>query len=337
MTLPDPTPVSDLIEAFRRSKTMFAAVSLGVFDLLQAGSKSADEIAAALKTNPDATARLLEACVGLQLLRCEAGLFSNMDVAEVYLRTGSPHSLTGYILYSNDALYALWSNLESAVREGTPRWEETFGWPGPIFDHFFSTPEKMRTFVLGMHGFGVLSSPAVVRAFDLSGFHTLADLGAATGHLTIAACEAWPQLRGVVFDMERVLPVAQEIVAQSPASDRIELVAGDFFTDPLPPADLYALGRILHDWTETKIRLLLSRIAACLPPGGGLLLAEKILDEDKCGPVHVQMQSLNMLVCTEGKERTLTEYRELLEASGFEDVRGVRTGKAVDAILARRK
>lgn len=29
---PDPTPVLDLIEAFRRSKTMFAAVELGVFD-----------------------------------------------------------------------------------------------------------------------------------------------------------------------------------------------------------------------------------------------------------------------------------------------------------------
>ena len=333
----DPAPILDLIEAFRRSKTMFAAVSLGVFDLLEAGGKSAEEIAATLKTHPDATARLLEACVGLQLLRCEGGIFSNTDVANVYLRTGSPNSLTGYILYSNDALYALWSNLEGAVREGTPRWEETFGWPGPIFDHFFSTPEKMRTFVLGMHGFGVLSSPAVVRAFDLSAFDVLADLGAATGHLTVAACEAWPQLRGVVFDMERVLPVAREIVSQSPASDRIELVAGDFFTDPLPAADLYALGRILHDWTEAKIRLLLARIAESLPSGGGLLLAEKILDEDKSGPVHVQMQSLNMLVCTEGKERTLSEYRELLESAGFEDVRGVRTGKAVDAILARRK
>jgi hypothetical protein len=100
---------------------------------------------------------------------------------------------------------------------------------------------------------------------------------------------------------------------KSSASDRISVHAGDFFEDALPPADLYALGRILHDWTEPKIRLLLQRIAEALPSGGGLLLAEKILNEDKCGPVHVQMQSLNMLVCTEGKERTLSDTRRCSE------------------------
>jgi acetylserotonin N-methyltransferase len=37
MDLPDPSPVLELIEGFRRSKAMFAAVSLGVFDALEHG------------------------------------------------------------------------------------------------------------------------------------------------------------------------------------------------------------------------------------------------------------------------------------------------------------
>ena len=36
-SLPDPSPVIELIESFRRSKAMFAAVSLGIFDLLERG------------------------------------------------------------------------------------------------------------------------------------------------------------------------------------------------------------------------------------------------------------------------------------------------------------
>ena len=68
---------------------------------------------------------------------------------------------------------------------------------------------------------------------------------------------------------------------------------------------MYSLGRILHDWPEDRIRLLLSKIYAALPAGGALLIAEKLLDEDKSGPTPAQMQSLNMLVCTEGRERTL--------------------------------
>ena len=64
----DPGVVLDLLESFRRSKTMFAAVSLGIFDALEAGPKSLSALAEELKLNPDALERLLDACVGLQLL-----------------------------------------------------------------------------------------------------------------------------------------------------------------------------------------------------------------------------------------------------------------------------
>ena len=46
------------------------------------------------------------------------------------------------------------------------------------------------------------------------------------------------------------------------------------------------------------------------------------------------MQSLNMLICTEGKERTLAEYAALLREAGFSEVRGERTGAPLDAVLA---
>jgi acetylserotonin N-methyltransferase len=126
-------------------------------------------------------------------------------------------------------------------------------------------------------------------------------------------------------------------VAASPAQDRIDLIGGDFFRDDLPAADLYSLGRILHDWPAERIRLLLSKIYAALPAGGALLIAEKLLDEDKSGPTPVHMQSLNMLVCTEGRERTLTEYAALLRAAGFASVEGRRTGAMLDAVLATKE
>ena len=68
----------------------------------------------------------------------------------------------------------------------------------------------------------------------------------------------------MVFDLPEAVPLAREIVGASPVADRIEFVAGDFFADPLPEGDLYALGRILHDWTEDKILTLLgASITAC--------------------------------------------------------------------------
>jgi len=59
-----------------------------------------------------------------------------------------------------------------------------------------------------------------------------------------------------------------------------------------------------------------------------------MLHDDKSGPVSAQLQSLNMLVCTEGKERSLEEYRQLLEAAGFRDIQGSITQRPLDAIFA---
>lgn len=332
--LPDPAPILDLIEAFRRSKTLFAAVSLGVFDSLREQPASAEGLAISIGANRDALERLLEACAGLGLLKRSEGLFTNEPVAQTYLCRASPHAMTGYIHYSNDVLFRMWAHLEEAVRDGTHRWQQTFGLSGPLFDRFFHSEESMRTFIMGMHGFGMLSSPAVVRAFDLSRFGHLADLGGATGHLAIAACEAHNHLRGTILDLVRVMEVAREQVALSPARERLDCVAGDFFIGSLPEADLFTLGRILHDWSAEKIDLLLRKIYDALPPGGGLLIAEKLMDDDKLGPVPAQMQSLNMLVCTEGKERSFEEYRALLETAGFSKIDFKRTDKPVDAILA---
>ena len=91
------------------------------------------------------------------------------------------------------------------------------------------------------------------------------------------------------------------------------------------------MGRILHDWTEAKIRLLLGKIVEALPAGGGLLIVEKLLTPTN---VSAHMQSLNMLICTEGRERTFGQYRELLLGAGFSQVEGRISGKPVDAILA---
>ena len=65
-----------------------------------------------------------------------------------------------------------------------------------------------------------------------------------------------------------------------------------------------------------------------------LLIAEKLLQEDRSGPVSTHMQSLNMLVCTEGRERTLSEYTSLLRTAGFGEIRGHVTGAPLDAVLA---
>ncbi len=330
----DPRVVLELIDAFRASKAMFTAVSLEVFDRLERAPATAAELAAEKSLNADALERMLDACVALGLLARDGQAYRNQPVASRYLCRDSPETLTGYILYSDKVLWRLWANLEDAVREGTQRLAQTFGDQGGIFDALFASEEKKRVFVAGMHGLGLVASPAVVASFDLGRFRHLVDLGGATGHLAIEACRRYPALRATVFDLERVIPHTREYVARAGLDGRIAVQGGDFFTDPLPPGDLYTLGRILHDWTETKIRSLLAKVYAALPEGGGILIAERILYPLKDGPLAANLQSLNMLVVTEGKERTAAEYEALLREAGFRDFHARSTGRTLDAMLA---
>jgi acetylserotonin N-methyltransferase len=332
--LGDPSLILDLIEAFRRSKTMFTALRLSVFDVIEKAPRTCDALAAKLSLNDEALQRLLNACVALRLLRLDGDEYHNTPAASRFLTSDSPETLAGYIRYSDESLWVLWSHLDDAVREGTNRWAQAFGSRDVLFDHYFRDDSAARCFLGGMHGFGQLTSRLMVRAFDLSTFHHLVDLGGATGHLAIAACEAYPNLRATVLDLPKVERFARPYVDASSVAKRVDFVAGDFFADDLPAGDLYSLGRILHDWSEPKITALLAKISRSLPAGGGLLIAESLMNDDQAGPVKTVLQDLNMLVCTEGRERTATQYRALLEDAGFKEVKFHRTGAPLDAILA---
>ena len=48
------------------------------------------------------------------------------------------------------------------------------------------------------------------------------------------------------------------------------------------------------------------------------------------------MQSLNMLICTEGRERSFPQYADLLQQAGFADIEGKKTGARLDAVIARK-
>lgn len=337
LSLPEPDrdaqTVLSLMDGFRASKAVFTAVSLGVFDHLHETSATCDELAFSLKCNPDALERILGVCTGLRLLGRTEGHYHNLPVATRFLRVESPETLSGYILYSDRISFRLWQHLEDAVREGSHRWEQEFGFTEGIFNHLFATERDKLTFLAGMNGHGLLSSPAAVAAFDLARFRRMVDLGGATGHLAIAACRRYPALRATVFDLPTVTPVTRSYVEQAGLQERIEIQSGDFFTDPLPEADVYSVGRILHDWSEEKVRFLLRKICEHLPSGGGLLICERLLNEERDGPVSTYLQSLNMLLCTEGKERSPSEYESLTHDAGFSRFEFCRTGQPVDVML----
>ncbi|XP_072542276.1 probable bifunctional dTTP/UTP pyrophosphatase/methyltransferase protein isoform X2 [Salminus brasiliensis] len=337
-----PHHIVDLLDGFKASKTLFTASKLGVFDALSdSEGLTVEEVADRIKASVLGTERLLDAAVSLGLL-CRLRLenntvFRNTDQASRFLVSDSPLSLHGYILHCNDLVWPLFTHLESAVREGTNQYERAFGkkTENLFQDGYFKKDDVKMRFMNAMHSIAKVTGRDVATAFDLSGFKTVCDVGGCTGAMAYEFTKAHPGLSVIVFDLPPVIEMTSHFQPKE-QDDRVSFIAGDFFKDDLPKADLYILARILHDWSDDKVHELLSKLSKACTPGCAVLLAETVLDEAKPQASRAYMQSLNMLVQTEGRERSSARYRQLLEAHGFSQIRVCHTRNFLDAILAFR-
>jgi hypothetical protein len=131
-----------------------------------------------------------------------------------------------------------------------------------------------------------------------------------------------------VFDLPRAADGARAQIAAAELAGRCTAVGGDFFEEVPRGGDAYLLKHVIHDWNDERATRILTRCRAAMEPGGKLLLVEGVYPPhvDQSVPsVGAARNDVNMLVCTGGRQRSETEFRELYRAAGFELVRIVAT------------
>ncbi|KAM6985040.1 putative bifunctional dTTP/UTP pyrophosphatase/methyltransferase protein [Aplochiton taeniatus] len=328
----------ELMDGFKASKALFTASKLRVFDVLQASQKGleAAQVAQEINASVKGTERLLEACVSLGILESQERtyqkpLFENTDLSRRFLMSDAPLSLQGYIQHCNEMVWPLFSHLENAVMEGTTQHELAFGKrKDNLFqDSYYNRHEVKLRFMNAMHSIAKVTGRVVATTFDLSPFKTACDLGGCTGAMAYELTYAHPGLSVTVFDLPAVIEMSGHFRPLN-IDNRVSFVAGDFFQDALPKADLYILARILHDWPDEKVHALLSKVSDACVPGSGVLLSEIFLDEDRRGPSRGLLQALSM---SEGRQRSATEYSLLLKSHGFTTAHVKHTKNLLDTML----
>ena len=163
-----------------------------------------------------------------------------------------------------------------------------------------------------------------------------------TKHRSPAACWIWRRLRRwslafahrdphprvTIADWPLVIErVTRKCVTREHAEDRYEYLAGNFRRGDLGEAnfDLGILGHICHSEGAARTQKLFARVHRALKPGGLILIAEMIPDNDRRAASFPLLFAVNMLVNTEeGDTFTFAEYRQWLEAAGFHHVRTLK-------------
>jgi SAM-dependent methyltransferase len=304
-----------LVDGYRVSQAISAAVSLGVPDLLGEESRTSADLAAATGTHEPSLYRLLRALASAGVLSEDDDRRFALTELGRPLRTDDPESLAGWAEFiGRPHEWQAWSGLADSVRSGENAFASTHG--VDVWTHRAQLPEEGAYFDRAMQSRLHLQTASLLDAYDFGRFRRIVDVGGGNGSLLAAILNRYDAVEGVLFDQAHVVAGAPAVLEAAGIAERCEIVAGSFFEFVPGGGDAYVMSAILHDWEDEDSRRILESVRRAIPDDGVLLVLERLVggpNED----LETKFGDLTMFVIPGGRERTRDEFADLFFASGF--------------------
>lgn len=288
----------------------------GYAELLADGPLTAAEIATRTQQDADAVFRFLHLFAAVGYVTMDAdGRFGTTPFLRA-LRADNPMRLRAFVeYYASRSNIDAWLDIAGTLKTGKNAFARVHG--AMIWDYFDAHPEERENFAHAMMGMTLGDAPFVARLYPFDGVTTVCDVGGGRGTLLSEVLLRHPNLRGILAENPGVLASAKSLLAHRGVDQRVRLEPSSFFEKVPEGADLYMLKHVLHDWDDATCRTILRTVRRAMQPGQRLLVIEGFLDRSRPDPIVSPSDVQMMVVCAEGRERTLDELRGLLRDSGF--------------------
>lgn len=321
-----------LVSGYQVSQALHVAARLGLSDLLASAPRTVTDLARATSTHEPTLGRLLRALMSIDVYELDAeGRIVNTELSEL-LRSDVPGSVQGWAaFFGRSHHWQSWGGLYDSVLTGENAFTAVHG--TSVWEYRRQRPEEQGAFDRAMTSRTGAVTDSVVDAYDFGRFGTVADIGGGAGALLAAILERYPRVHGVLFDQPDVVADAGPLFERAGVESRYEKADGSFFESVPAGADAYLLKAVIHDWSDADSVTILRACRRAVPAHGTVLLVEQLLGQGP-EPVRTAFSDLNMLVGPGGQERTVDEYRDLLEAAGFVLTEVTETGTPVFVIAA---
>jgi O-methyltransferase domain/Dimerisation domain len=316
------TTLEQLIDGYADTQYVALAAQLGIADLLADGPLSADALATATNSHPDALYRALRAMAARGLFAESDGRQFALTPLSEFLRSTHPDSMRGMAIRHGGSWYRAYGDLPYSVATGKNAFRHVHG--RSLFEYLAEHPDEGEMFNQAMTANAKKAVPAVLAAYDFSWAQTVVDVAGGQGLLLSAMLQAHPTMHGVLFDLPHVVARAEPLLQEAGVADRCEVVGGDFFEGLPAGGDLYTLRWIIHDWEDEPAATILHNCARAMHPQGKVALIEMVLGESNSEEL-APLMDLDMLLIPGGRERTAEEYERLLTTAGLRLTRIVPT------------
>jgi predicted O-methyltransferase YrrM len=320
-----PEAILKLSRQFMESRILLSAAELNIFTLLDGTPSTAEDLAGRLHADLRGLTALLNALTSMGLLIKKDNTYKLAVDSAQFLSDKSPRSVLPMIHHAAH-LWESWSDLTSKVKG-----------PGSTATTASSASDadELRAFIGAMHVVGMPMAQKIIMAIRHGTARNLIDVGGASGTYTIAFLQAAPKMKATLFDRPAVIQIARERLVEAELLDRVRLVTGDFYKDKLPGGhDLALLSAIIHQNSPRQNIELFRKVLRALVSGGRLIIRDHVMEPSRTEPKEGAIFAVNMLVNTKGGSTyTFDEIRDWLKEAGFTNVRLLKAGEHMDALV----
>jgi hypothetical protein len=295
----DPSHIMQTATSFWASKVLLTAVEFDLFTVLGDEAMTANQLGDQLGIHPRGIYDFFDSLVASGFLHREGdganGKYKNTPNTAAFLNKSSSTYIGGMPEMLNTRLFGFWNNLGEALKTGQPQ-NEIKHTGKSMFEELYSDNAKLGQFLDAMTGFQAANFQLLAEKFDFTPHNSVSDIGGALALLSRIVGSIHPHLSLNSFDLPPVAPLAQKHIDQAGMTDRIKAIAGDFFVDDFPKADVITMGNILHDWNLENKKMLIQKAYDALPEGGALIAIENLIDDARRENLFGMLMSLNMLI-----------------------------------------
>lgn len=306
-----------LVGGYMTSNAIRAAGQLGVFAQLDRGPQAPEELAAQTGLPADNLLRMLRLLLVAGLLAEDHDGRLHLSELGRLLVPDRPGSLASFAeSFTSPLFQRAWDHLEDTIDDGTPAFVKEYR--EPVYDYLGRHEPDSRLFNRAMHEEATATAQAAADLIALERGETVVDLGGGDGTFLTTLLQANPEASGVVFDSAAGMAEAWRTIEVAGLTGRCSATSGDFFDGIPGHGTTYVLKSVLQDWGDADVVRLLRSCQRHMPAGARLLIIGNVLPErhDPLAAV-AYLTDVCMLVISGGRERTASEFRQLLASSGF--------------------
>jgi O-methyltransferase domain/Dimerisation domain len=325
MAEPTPDAIFQIASGFMAAKHLFVANEVGLFVHLAEGSATLDDLAHRLGLPRRTTRMVADAMVALGLIKRVGEHYQNTPVAATFLSGRTPTDARPILRQFNRLSYPRWAHLEEAVRTGTA-----------VFGEFAFTTEEQQIYSEGVEAITAGTAQALATQYDFSRHRQVLDLGGGTGSFLRAILRQHPTLACTLFELPPVAAVSRRQLASTPLAQRLRIVEGDFFQDPIPPDhDAILIANVWHNYSPERNVDLLHRVRRSVAEATRLLLVDFWTDPTHTQPLAAALMVGGFLLTTgEGDVYSVAEVHGWLQDTRWRPVAHVPLGGPSSLIVA---